>query len=58
MPWGDREGGQLVRVRQVPRLWNTVPEVGTLEDLGEGKPVHMRRKEMKLYRFDAKERKM
>jgi len=32
------------------------PEVGSLEDLDEGRPVHMREKK-KLYHSDAKEEK-
>jgi len=34
------------------------PEVGSLEDLDEGRPVHMRKKKRKkLYHSDAKEEK-
>ena len=33
------------------------PEVGTLEDPDEGRPVHMRKKKKKLYHSDANEGK-
>ena len=40
---------------QVLSLGKLVPEVGTLEDPDEGSPVHVGKKKIKLYHFDAKE---
>jgi len=40
MPWEDQEGGQLVWVTS-PCLENTIPEVGTLEDPNDSRPIHI-----------------
>jgi len=50
---GTRREANLSRW-QIPPLVIIVPEVGTLEDPDEGRPVHMTKKEMKLYHSDAK----
>jgi len=42
---------------QVPHLGNIVPELGTLEDPDESRPIHMGKKEMKLYHSDPNEEK-
>ena len=43
MPWGDREGGQLVYVTS-PKPRGISPRSWYLEDPHEGSLVHMRKK--------------